>query len=139
MDAAFAYDNVQRNLSESDDTLIRSRIANFSDALWKNQADHDGGGIDSVDYHFKCYPAIAVAGYALSDYNKTTPYGSTPANWTHMVVDFLQNDSRHPSWNRPMISWDVDPAGVSMANGVSGLLLRTHNQHVSGILTYKQP
>jgi len=92
-----AYDYIQANLSEINDTNIRISLGNSIALAYDKMDDAPGSAFRFVDEIAPCYPALHVCGEALYNYTNAS-LASTPADWRATgTTDMYVNDSIHPT------------------------------------------
>ncbi|EHQ34326.1 PKD domain-containing protein [Methanoplanus limicola] len=111
-DYSLAYDWVQPYLNDTDDRVIRNKLAELANIAYLD-LNENGANRDYVtfsDYHGQAYPSIAVAGLVLEDFTNpdNIPLQSSPEDWKKTGTDYLFiNDELH-SYNKPLIEFGFD-------------------------------
>ncbi|RLI91600.1 MAG: hypothetical protein DRO95_03990, partial [Candidatus Altiarchaeales archaeon] len=130
------YDLIRETLNDTEDIEARNEIACLADKVYHNlnNGDPENDDVQYVDYDFKAYPSVAIAGILLSDYvDNSLTYGSTPEDWLKAGTDYLFiNDTLHskaPYYDRSLISLGWDNAGKDF-------LHYYQNYYVGRFMTY---
>ena len=118
---SLAYDFIQPTLDPATDNIIRDKLATLADTVYKDL--NDGGTTRSsvafADYHGQAYPAMGIAGAALSDYTNPNhlPLSSTPVHWKKVGTDYLFVDDVLHSYGRSLFSFGFDEVSGKYLNG----------------------
>ena len=111
MQVCIAYDWGHGVLNETEDVLVRDKIAILADQVWYDEQNYTFIAVH--DFQMRTMPALGCAGALLDDYTNTSLNHSTiPANWTaRATYDIFVNDTGHPSYNTGMLIQALDQDG----------------------------
>ena len=118
---SLAYDWVQPTLDPVTDSLIRDKLANLGDTVYKDL--NDNGTSKSIvnfdGYHGQAYPTMGVASAVLNDYTNPNhlPISSTPEEWHRVATEYLFENDRLHSYSRSLFSFAFDEASGKYLNG----------------------
>ncbi len=121
---ALAYDWVQPHTSPENDTIIRDKLANLTDTVYKelNKNGADLKYVGGADYHGQAYPLVGIAGLALYSYTNPNNLSlvSAPSDWLKAGTDYLFIDDKLHYYNRSLLSFEYDDAGKHLSGAYKG-------------------